>query len=91
VPPNLFVAEEFLALEWVNVTSSNLLRVAYTPDAMRLWVEFIRKPGSNSKYHVYYYDNVPDAVWDHLLIAPSKGTFFDAHVKKALYPYQPYQ
>lgn len=72
---------EFNALDWVPVDSTNLEYVAYAAGVGRLWVWFRRKPGSSAKHSVYAYDHVPRAVYDALLAAPSKGTYFARAIK----------
>jgi hypothetical protein len=57
----------------VPVDSSLISSVAYSPQAT-LEVEF--RSGS-----VYRYFLVPQAVFDQLIAAPSKGTYFNRHVR----------
>ncbi|HHT1611250.1 KTSC domain-containing protein [Klebsiella pneumoniae] len=37
---------------------------------------------------IYQYSRVPSTVYTALMNASSKGQFFDAHIKKAGYPYR---
>jgi hypothetical protein len=62
------------------VSSSNLASVGYDPASATLEIEF-RSSG------VYQYYGVPVDVYDGLMSAGSKGTFFDQSIKKAGYSY----
>ncbi|MBI1979887.1 MAG: KTSC domain-containing protein [Elusimicrobia bacterium] len=67
-------------MDRVPVQSSNLASVGYDPTNSTLEVEF-RHGG------IFQYFGVPQYVYDGLLSASSKGTYFDQHVKKAGYSY----
>ena len=64
-------------MEREAVSSSNLASVGYNPDSETLEVEFA-KTGK-----VYEYYNVPQFMYDRLMVAPSVGVFFNAEVKSA--------
>lgn len=70
---------EFNALKWVPVTSSNLEYVSYAPGIGRLWVWFRRN--GNSRHSVYAYDHVPQATYDGLMAAGSKGSYFSRNIR----------
>lgn len=59
----------------VSVASSDLVSVGYDAASGTLEVEF--KDGS-----VYQYFGVPPGVFEQLLGASSKGSFFARHIKK---------
>ncbi len=61
------------------VTSSDLKSVGYDPESQPLEIEF---HGGG----VYRYDGVPEAVFDGLMSAPSKGKYFHAHIR-GVFPY----
>lgn len=83
------LSAEFASLQWTPVVSSNIKAVAFVP-GLRLWVEFHRDPDSNSPgYRFYAYDHVPQAVYDALLAAPSKGKYHAKHIKW-VYAYRPF-
>ena len=56
------------------VTSSNLRSVGYDVTASLLEIEF-RDGG------VYQYRNVPESIYQNLMSAGSKGTYFNDHIK----------
>jgi len=56
------------------VPSSNIRSIGYEPDTRTLEVEF--RSGS-----VYQYSDVPLAVYEGLMQAASKGSYFHNHVK----------
>lgn len=63
---------------WVDrrpVQSSNIRSVGYDQGAMVLEIEF--HTGG-----VYQYIDVPRSVYDGLLRAPSKGSYFHSHIKE---------
>ena len=57
------------------VSSSNLHSVGYNPTTETLEIKF-------HKSGVYQYFNVPNSIYDKLMSASSKGTFFDNHIKE---------
>ena len=64
-----------------SVVSSNIHSVGYTR-ADRVWgIEF--HSGS-----VYQYSGAPESVYLGLMNAVSKGSYFDAYIKKAAYSYR---
>jgi len=60
------------------VSSSNLASVGYDPDSLTLEIAFLSSG-------VYQYHGVPVEVFEGLMSAGSKGTFFDQNIKKAGY------
>ena len=68
-------------MERERVSSSNLASVGYDQGSMTLEVEF-------NHGGVYQYSSVPEHVYDGLMNASSHGQYFDAHVKKAGYPFR---
>lgn len=67
--------------EMTPVTSSNLAAVGYDPDSNQLFIQFLN--GS-----MYMYSGVPQEVYDGIMSAGSKGSFFHHNIKTAGYPYQ---
>lgn len=67
---------------WASVTSSNLDAVRWLHDGSQSFLEVRFRSGST-----YLYTGVPEAVYDALMAAPSKGVYFAANVKWA-YSYQ---
>ncbi|HCJ6423359.1 TPA: KTSC domain-containing protein [Enterobacter hormaechei subsp. xiangfangensis] len=63
------------------VSSSNLQSVGYDPATSTLEIAF---HGGG----IYQYARVPASVHTALINAPSKGQYFDVHIKKAGYPYR---
>jgi hypothetical protein len=65
----------------VSVISSNLMAMGYDPNSGELQIQF-----RNGR--IYSYQNVPPEIYDGLINAPSKGTFFGQLIR--LQPqYQP--
>lgn len=64
---------------WIEVDSSNLVRVAYYPRDKVLLVMFNEDRG-------YLYRGVPSGVFNSLISSPSKGVYHSAYIKWA-YPY----
>lgn len=62
-----------------RVESTNLAAVGYDARTRTLEVEFVNG-------RVYQYHGVPDSVREQLLRAPSKGQFFNAHIRNS-YPF----
>ena len=56
------------------VDSSVLATVAYDYVSQQLWLEF-------RNLAVYCYFGVPPSLYQHLLAAPSKGTYFNRHIR----------
>lgn len=67
-------------MEMLNVQSTNLKSVGYDDNQKFLYIEF--KHGGKYKYL-----NVKKSIYDKLLVADSKGKFFDQNIKKAGYKY----
>lgn len=65
----------------IPVSSSNLKAVGYELAANTLQIAFL-----NGGLYEYY--NVPASVHASLMAASSKGTYFDAHIKKAPYRFR---
>ena len=63
----------------IPVQSSNLLSVAYQSGVLEIRFRSGR---------LYRYFNVPEAVFQELLHAPSKGRYFHRHIRN-VYPYAP--
>jgi hypothetical protein len=68
----------------VPVISSNLKSVGYDPKSQTLEIEFLSRD-------VWRYSNVPPEIHAALMNAPSKGTYFSAHIKKYPARYPPKQ
>ena len=62
-------------MDRTQITSTALTSVGYDDGAHILEVEFVHGG-------VYRYLDVPRGVYDGLLSAESRGTYFDEHVKK---------
>jgi hypothetical protein len=62
------------------VSSSNLRAIGYNPETQTLEVEFLNGG-------LYRYSGVPSSVHAGLMSASSHGSYNDAHIKKAGYPY----
>lgn len=62
------------------VQSSNLASVGYDPPSATLEVEF-------HSSGIYQYFGVPSEIYEGLMSAGSKGTYFDQRIKKGGYPY----
>jgi hypothetical protein len=62
-------------VERFRVSSSNLHSVGYEPATETLEIKFL-------KSGMYQYFNVPNSLYDRLMSASSKGTFFDDHIKE---------
>lgn len=67
-------------MEMQSVSSSNLSAVGYDYDTATLRIEFLRSG-------LYEYYNVSSDVYEALMAAASKGTYFDQFIKKAGYSY----
>jgi len=62
------------------VQSSNLASVGYEPETSTLEIEF-------HNGGIYQYFQVPQEIYEGLMNAGSKGTFFHQFIRKAGYPY----
>lgn len=58
----------------IPVTSSNIEAVAFDDLRERLYVVFKNR-------RQYRYDNVPSSLWEQLLVADSKGGFFNHSIR----------
>jgi len=67
-------------MEMIKVQSSNVESIGYDNTQNILYIEF--KHGGKYKYL-----NVDRYIYDNLLVADSKGKFFDQNIKKAGYKY----
>ena len=68
-------------MDRVRVSSSNLKDVGYDSTQQILEIGFLNGG-------VYQYFNVPESKYTGLMNASSKGSYFDAHIKKAGYRYK---
>ncbi len=68
-------------MERTPVSSSNLRSVGYDPNEETLEIEF----HSGGTYQYY---GVPLQKYEGLMSASSKGSYFDAYIKKAGYRYR---
>lgn len=61
-------------MQWIAASSSNLRAVAYNSLASILSIQF---------HHggVYHYHGVPDGIYQGLMSASSKGSYFHTHIK----------
>lgn len=62
-------------MRWTKVTSSNLAEVGYEDVDGTLHVRFVGGEG------VHRYSNVPSALYQKLLAAPSVGSFFAKEIR----------
>lgn len=65
-------------MQMIPVSSSNLNAVGYENGTLKV---------AFNNGSAYIYSNVPHNVFDGLMQASSKGSYFDQHVKKAGYHY----
>jgi hypothetical protein len=65
-------------MERTPVTSSNVVSIGYDSQAETLEVEF--------KSGVYQYYNVPQSIYDQMMVADSIGKFLNVYIKP-VYPY----
>ena len=63
-------------MERTAVTSSNIASVGYEAETMTLEIEF-----NNGR--VYQYQGVPQEVYEALIQAGSKGSYFNANIKNS--------
>lgn len=66
-------------MERISVTSSNLCSIGYDSETSTLEVEF-------NKGSVYQYHGVPQDVFDSLMQAGSKGSYFNSNIKNSYRP-----
>ena len=62
-------------IEMKHVQSSLLDQVGYDPETKTLAIQM------NNSSDVYYYEDVPQAVYDGFLAADSKGAYYVKHIK----------
>ena len=67
-------------MDRIPVQSSNLASVGYDPASQTLEIEFLRSG-------TYQYFGVPPDVFEGLLNAGSKGSYFHTYIKNAGYAY----
>jgi hypothetical protein len=60
--------------EMIYVDSSNVEAIGYDDNTQELHVQFL-----SGGYYIYH--NVPRAIFDELMYAPSKGSFLNREVK----------
>jgi hypothetical protein len=68
----------------VAVQSSNIASVGYDPTSSTLEIEF-------HNGGIYQYSNVPESIYNGIMSAASKGTYFDQYIKKGGYGYRKIQ
>ena len=68
-------------MERTPVSSSTIASIGYDHESETLEIEF---HGGG----IYQYPGVPEKVHQELMIAGSKGTYFDRNIKKAGYSYE---
>ncbi len=68
----MLILREKQSMDWQTVNSSFIRRIAYFDGC--LFVEISREG-------IYQYFNVQESVYEAFLKAPSKGRFFDLHIK----------
>jgi hypothetical protein len=66
-------------ISMINVDSSNLKAIGYDEAKEQLYVRFV------SKNRLYVYDDVPKSVYEKLLEANSKGSYFSSAIRGAFY------
>ena len=71
----LYHQKSKVIMERVYVSSSNLRSIGYDPESLTLEVEF-------NSGAMYQYQGVPQPEYDALMNAGSKGTYFNANIKK---------
>jgi hypothetical protein len=61
-------------MEMIRVSSSAMSAIGYDPRSRRMKITF-------TQGHTYDFCGVPQQVFDELLEAPSKGTYYNDHIK----------
>lgn len=61
-------------MEMVGVTSSAIQAVGYDPKARRMKIKF-------AQGHTYDFCKVPPQIYEELLQASSKGSYYNAYIK----------
>lgn len=67
-------------VKWVQVSSSNINSVLYLPKEKHLYVRFHSKTTKDATI-VYKYFNVNPELYEALIDASSKGSFFNKYIK----------
>ena len=70
----LITSEESLNMDRTSVRSSNIRSVGYDPTLRTLEVEF-------HSSGLYQYSGVPETIYQGLMRAASKGSYFHDHIK----------
>lgn len=78
--PEVTVTHTLLPIVATVVDSSQIESIGHDAPSKTLAVVFRKKSGPGS---LYYYDGVPENVYNDFLKAESKGKFFGAHIKGA--------
>jgi hypothetical protein len=61
-------------MQLIRVNSSAMSAVGYDPQTRRMKITFVQG-------HTYDFCGVPPHIFDGLLMAPSKGTYYNDHIK----------
>ena len=61
-------------MQMIRVSSSAMVAVGYDPQTRRMRITF-------SQGHTYDFCGVPQHVFDGLMRAPSKGSYYNDHIK----------
>lgn len=61
-------------MEMIRINSSAIAAVGYDPDAARMKITFVQG-------HTYDFCRVPSHIFEGLLKARSKGTFYNDHIR----------
>ena len=61
-------------MDMIPVRSSAISAVGYDPDTLRMYIRF-------QQGHTYTFCRVPQHIFDGLLSATSKGTYYDHHIR----------
>lgn len=77
VPVVQVPADELAALPWVDVTSSNVRRIAWVGEAYAAGLLYVEFHGSG---HTYRYTAVPRQQYDELVAAASTGAYLAKQV-----------
>ena len=68
-------------MDRIYVSSSNIASIGYDPMRMILEVEFLSGA-------IYWYYDVPEALYEGLMSAPSHGKFLAEYIKKGGYRFE---
>jgi len=61
-------------MDMIRVSSSAIVSVGYEPATMKMKIQFVQGPA-------YDYCGVPEAVFNGLLRASSKGSYYNDHIR----------